>query len=956
MATVTIRPKTHRDIQGALEPRLKRALEGEVRFGRFDRGRYATDASIYQIEPLGVVIPRTTADVEATLEIVRDEGVSVTFRGGGTSQAGQTVGAGLVIDTSKYLNSTDDPEPGDESVWVEPGIVLDELNRRLKPYGLMFPVDISTGSQATIGGMTANHSCGSRSLRYGVMVDNVQAIDSVLADGSRTRFGLEGDNEWPVPSEISRTVSTIMVRERDEIAARFPKTARQVGGYNLDRLDPGGDDLTKLLVGSEGTLAYFRKIKLKLTAPPRNKVLGVCHFPTFFEAMDSAQHIVRLDPTAVELVDRSILDLARAIPAFASLLPSFVRGEPDALLLVEFAGDDLGLQQSKLRQLEDLMGELGLPGAVVEAEAPAFQSDIWELRKAGLNIVMSMKGDGKPVSFIEDCAVPLEHLAGYTSRLNEVFARHGTKGTWYAHASVGCLHVRPILNLKLEAETLKMRAIAEEAMAMVREYKGAHSGEHGDGLARSEFHEPMFGPRIVRAFEEVKDSFDPDGLLNPGKIVRSSRMDDRTLFRFKPGHAPLALKTALNWSEWGGFLGVSEMCNNNGACRKLADGVMCPSYRATRDERDTTRGRANSLRLALSGQLGEGALTDRAMYDTLELCVGCKACKRECPTGVDMARMKTEFLYHYHRRHPRRLRERVIAELPRLAPHLSKLAPLANLGQRAASYAGLGFDRRRTLPAWRTDSYRAAGAQGPGDPVLLFADTFNRYFEPDNLRAAETVLGALGFAVETADPSDERPLCCGRTYLAAGMVEEARREARRTARALTPFVESGTPIVGLEPSCLLTLRDEFAVLLPQDEFGGLGQASQMLTEFLDKHLERMPVRNDAAEMDVIYHGHCHEKAFGTVPALHRVLEALPGCRPRAIGAGCCGMAGAFGYRAETFDTSMRMAEASLLPAVREAAPSTEIVANGFSCRHQIMEGSGREARHIAQFIADSLRL
>ncbi|MEO1020199.1 MAG: FAD-linked oxidase C-terminal domain-containing protein, partial [Pseudomonadota bacterium] len=613
MATISIRRQ--REAAPELARKLAANVEGEVRFGAFDRGRYATDASIYQIMPIGVVIPRTIADVDATLEIAREACVSVTARGGGTSQAGQTAGAGLIIDTSKYLHGVEPVEGG--SVWVEPGIVLDALNRRLKPNGLMFPVDISTGSQATLGGMTANNSCGSRSLRYGVMVDNVEAIDAILADGTHASFGIEGHNERPVPAGLTQAVREIVTREAAEIQAKFPKTARQVGGYNLDRLSPANPDLTKLLIGSEGTLAFFKRIKLKLTAPPRHKVLGVCHFPDFRQAMDSAQHIVKLGPTAVELVDRSILDLARAIPAFRSLLPTFVRGEPDALLLVEFAGDDLESERTGLRQLGELMGELGLPGSVVEAEAPAFQSDIWELRKAGLNIAMSMKGDGKPVSFIEDCAVPLEHLADYTSQLNDVFALHGTQGTWYAHASVGCLHVRPIINLKLEAGAQTMRAIAEEAMALVRQYKGAHSGEHGDGLVRTEFHEPMFGARIVRAFEEVKRAFDPDGWLNPGKIVHGTKMDDRSLFRYAPDYAATAPDRGLNWSAWGGFLEAAEMCNNNGACRKLAGGVMCPSYRATRDERDSVRGRANSLRLALSGQLGDDALTDAAMAETL---------------------------------------------------------------------------------------------------------------------------------------------------------------------------------------------------------------------------------------------------------------------------------------------------------------------------------------------------
>ena len=587
---------------------------GEVLLEPFDRGRYSTDASIYQVEPQAVVVPRTDADVQAALALAREFGVPVTARGGGTSQAGQTVGDGLIIDYSKHLAEVVELDPAARTVWVEPGLVLDRLNRFLRPHGLFFPVDISTSSRATLGGMAANNACGARSIRYGIMVDNLLAIDGLLADGGTVRFDEVPGNLGSTGAsarylELVQTARAIADREAGAIAAGFPKILRRVGGYNLDRVQPAGHNMAQLLVGSEGTLALFRRLLLKLQPLPRHRVLGVCHFPTFYDAMASTKAIVELGPSAVELVDRAILELGRQIPAYRPLIERFVRGAPDALLLVEFAGDEPEPQIAQLRRLRELMADLGFRGAVVEATKPAAQSGIWEVRKAGLNIVMSMKGAGKPVSFIEDCAVPLEHLADYTARLTELFARHGTSGTWYAHASVGCLHVRPILNLKQEKDVKAMRAIAEEAFAMVRAYKGAHSGEHGDGLVRSEFHEAMFGDRLVRAFEQVKQAFDPEGVLNPGKIVGAPRMDDRTLFRYPPGYRAAPIETALDWSAWGGFLGAAEMCNNNGACRKDEPGVMCPSYRVTRDEQHVTRGRANTLRLALSGQLGPDALT-----------------------------------------------------------------------------------------------------------------------------------------------------------------------------------------------------------------------------------------------------------------------------------------------------------------------------------------------------------
>ena len=959
MATRSIRPAHTRVGDPALAARLGRAIEGEVLFGRFDRGRYATDASLYQIEPIGVVCPRSRRDVEACLSIAREEGVSVLPRGGGTSQAGQTVGRSLVLDNSRWLTAVRDLDPEAETVWVEPGVVLDELNRGLKPTGLFYPVDVSTSSRATLGGMTANNSCGSRSLRYGVSVDNVLEIEAILANGQTVRFGELGANLDGVISstyaDLVRAVTGIVRRETDEIAARFPKTARQVGGYNLDRLAPESRcNMASLLVGSEGTLAYFTGIKLKLHRRPAQQVMGVCHFPRFADAMAAARHIVELGPTCVELVDRSILELARKLPAFATSLPRFVRGQPDALLLVEFAGEELDPQLADLRRLHALMADLGFPDAVVDALRPALQTEITELRTAGLNIAMSMKGDGKPVSFIEDCAVPLEHLAGYTAALTEVFARHGTSGTWYAHASVGCLHVRPILNLKLELEVQKMRAIAEEAIDLVQRFKGAHSGEHGDGLVRSEWHERVFGPRLSRAFEEIKDTFDPEGLFNstPSKIVRAPRMSDRTLFRYQRGYGPAPVTTALDWQAWGGFLGAAEMCNNNGACRKTAGGVMCPSYRATRDEEHVTRGRANVLRLALSGQLGADALTSEPMRQALELCVACKACKRECPTGVDVARMKIEVAAQRAAALGLSRRDRLVAHLPRLAPRVARFAPLLNLRNAVPGLPALGerltgMSRRRTLPVWHARPWRGRRQGEAGrQPVVLFADTFTTWFEPGNAASAARVLERMGFAVIDPTPAGERPLCCGRTFLSAGLVDEARREVRRTIAALRPHLEQAVPVVGLEPSCLLTFKDEVEAMLPASEVGPLAAASRLFSEFVLEHRERLPVASLGPRCAHL-HGHCHEKAFGLLGSVQEALELVPELEVRLIDSSCCGMAGAFGYDPAHYEMSMRMGEAALLPAVRAAARSDLIVADGTSCRHQIKDGAGREALHLA---------
>jgi FAD/FMN-containing dehydrogenase/Fe-S oxidoreductase len=859
---------------------------------------------------------------------------------------------------------------------VEPGLVLDDLNRFLKPHGLFFPVDVSTSSRATIGGMAGNNSCGTRSIRYGNMVHNVREIEALLADGIAVRFGESGIlQETGLTGaryrNLIETVRAIGKREAEEIAARIPKLLRRVGGYNLDAISQSGFNTARLLVGSEGTLAFFNRLRLDLRPIPPHRVLGACHFPTFYQAMDATQHIVKLDPSAVELIDRTMIELSRDIELYRPTVERFVRGAPDALLLVEFAGDDRGEQSRRLKQLVELVGTLGFPGSVVEATDEEFQKAIWEVRKSGLNIMMSMKGDGKPVSFIEDCAVRLEDLADYTERLTKVFHKYGTTGTWYAHASVGCLHVRPILNMKSEAGARKMRAIMEEALALVREYKGSHSGEHGDGLARSEHHEAMFGPRLVRAFEEVKDAFDPAGLFNPGKIVRAPRMDDRRLFRYRPGYAVPPIDTVFNWSDWGGFGGAVEMCNNNGACRKAQPGVMCPSYRVTQDEKHVTRGRANSLRLALSGQLGPAALVSEAMFETMDLCVSCKACKLECPTGVDMAKMKIEFLNQYRRHHRLRLRERLVAYLPRYGRFAARAGFLLNMRDRLPgmpylSEMLLGLSRHRSLPQWRPDWFNPAERQSAngelphGAPeVALWVDTFNTYFEPENARAALAVLNAAGYRVHLVGSTGEsRPLCCGRTFLTTGLIEEARAEAERSIAALTPFVARGISIIGLEPSCLLTLRDEYPSLLPGDTTRRLADQALLFEEFLAREYQqgnlRLRLKPIAAKLALL-HGHCHQKAMGTFASLRTVLGLIPQLDVKAVESSCCGMAGAFGFEAEHYEISMKMAELSLLPAIRAADAATVLIANGTSCRHQIHDGARRQAVHVARALHMALK-
>lgn len=995
------------EVAARLAARLASQTQGEVLFSAADRGRYATDASIYQAMPVGVFVPRSSADVSLALEICRDLGVPIVARGGGTSQCGQTVGTGLVIDHSKHVRQILAVNPNERTAVVEPGLVLDHLNAALKKHGLWYPVDVSTSAQATLGGMAGNNSCGSRSIAYGNMVHNVLGAEVWTSDGTLLSLG-----DYAHSSGQSRAlgdyVRTLAEQLAPEIDARWPKVMRRVGGYNLDIFrnqserpyTRGGTvNLAHLLIGSEGTLALTKNLTLQLSELPRAKVLGVVNFPTFYAAMDAAQHIVKLGGglSAVELVDRTMIELSLKNPAFAPTVRTALLGQPDAILLVEFSGSSKADLLPRMRELVELMGELGLPGSVVEMVDDAPQKNLWEVRKAGLNIMMSLKGDGKPVSFIEDCAVPLEHLAEYTDALTEVFQKHGSKGTWYAHASVGTLHVRPILDMRRDGAP-KMRAIAEEASALVRKFKGAYSGEHGDGLCRGEWISWQFGPQITQAFASIKAHMDPLDLLCPERMINPPKMDDTRLMRYAPSYKVIPIQTALDWRAWDvqndpvteqtsapgtggdpaqGLAKAVEMCNNNGHCRKFDAGTMCPSYRVTRDEKHLTRGRANTLRLALSGQLdglpAQDAFTSEAVHEALDLCVGCKGCKRDCPTGVDMAKMKVEFLHHYKARHGHKLKDKLVAHLPDYAHWASRFAPLLNLrdklpGLAALSEKLLGFSARRRLPQWQSQHFFNTANTGAtraqvlaaARPVVLFVDTFNGSFEAGNARAALQVLQAAGYTVHIASKAqaDGKHLCCGRTYLATGMLAQAKAKAGELMAALWPFAEKGIPIVGLEPSCLLTLRDEFLVMNLGPQAQAISEQSMLFEEFLAREaaagqLESLKARLQATDQAILLHGHCHQKAFGAISPVMDVLKLIPGAKPELIESSCCGMAGSFGYEASHYEVSMQMAELSLLPAVR-AQPDAMVVADGTSCRHQIHDGAQREAVHVAVLLARQL--
>ncbi len=966
---------------------LANMIEGEFLDSEFDRGRYATDASIYQMMPHAVVLPKNIDDIVKLIAFCRKTKTAILPRGGGTSQCGQTVNKAIVVDNTKYLNKLISVDLSENSCVVEPGIVLDDLNKHLRAHGLWFPVDVSTSSRATIGGMTANNSCGGRSIRYGIMRDNVLSIDAILADGTAVTFGPE--DESVMPDEMREYLLNLGKNNSNLIDERFPKVLRRVGGYNLDAIVPDamsarpegrqgdGINFAHLLLGSEGTLSYFTSIKLKLSPLPAQKLMGICHFPSFYKAMDATQHLIKLNPVAIELVDDTMLSLARSIPMFQPIISEVVIGNPKALLIVEFAEDERDENLNRLKKLQIAMTDLGFgwenseewQGGVVHVEDAHQQARVSEMRKSGLNIMMSMKQDAKPVSFVEDCAVELEHLAEYTDKLTKIFKKYDTVGTWYAHASVGCLHVRPVLSMKKTDDVKAMRAIAEEAFELVKQYGGSHSGEHGDGILRSEFNETMFGPEMVSLFVQLKQFFDPVGIFNPNKIVDAPKMDDRSLFRFAPGYQADDLPVIFDWSPWpgksGGLQGAIEMCNNNGACRKLEGGVMCPSYRVTREERDSTRGRANSLRLALSGQLGPNALIGDEMEETLKYCVSCKACKRECPTSVDMAKMKLEIIAMRAATKGVSFRDKLIGYLPDYAPIASRLSFFLNLRNKWSLFSYIlekitGFTSKRELPQWRKDYFRdievsrVLPKQDEAHnkmPVILFVDTFNRYFEPEIIRSAAKVLKAAGYHVFIPTNPNDKPLCCGRTYLSGGLIKQAKQKAQTLISTLAPFAEQQIPIVGLEPSCLLALRDELPSLLPTTQAKQIASMALTFEELLAKDKPNLQLVKHAK---AYLHSHCHQKAFDVVRPIEEVLRMIEGLDVEKIDSSCCGMAGAFGYDASTYDLSMLMAEENLLPKVRESKGSDIIIADGTSCRCQIEHGASRKALHVAQLLDQSL--
>ncbi len=951
---------------------LARHTQAEIRLDDTTRVLYSTDASIYQVAPLGVVIPRTEEDVVATVELAARYRLPLLPRGGGSSLAGQAVGEAIVIDHSKYLNRILHLDTDARRVTVQPGLVLDHLNKALAPHGLMYGPDPASGERATLGGITGNNSTGAHSILYGMTVDHVLALDVILADGSLAHLdAVDGHTlnaragGTSLEARLYREVPRIINRVAEAIRRDFPKHWRRSSGYNLNYLLRGLEEnrfnLAQLVVGSEGTLAVVRSITLNLVERPRHKGLCVVHCDDLIQAMHVSVAALRCcNPSAVELMDRMAIDLARAVPQYARQL-SFVQGHPEALMIVEFFGED---EQDILRKIEHLeahLREQRLADTFVRALTPEQQAQVWNVRKVGLGLLMGIRGDHKPIPFIEDVAVPQEQLPNYVADILDLMQRFDTRVAMYAHASAGCLHIRPLLNLKDVREVQKMADIADAVCELAIKYGGAMSGEHGDGLARSQFNERIFGPTLYQAMREIKGVFDPENILNPGKVVDAPAMTEN--LRYGRDYVVRIFPTRLNWDDFRGFDRAVEQCNGAGVCRKIDVGTMCPTFMATRDEKDSTRGRANMLRAWLSGK----PLTpeDGQVYEVLDLCLGCKACKAECPSAVDMNKIKTEWMAWYYDNHGLPLRNWVFGHIHHLNAVMAPFAPLANAVMRSGPFRRfaarvLGIHPRRTLPTlveenflswWRRHTREQKRPSAPRGPVVLFPDTFITYNDPHIGQAAVTLLEAAGYGVIVP----EKRVCCGRPLLSQGLLKEAQKNAAHNVRLLATYAREGIPILGAEPSCILTMRDEYPDLVPGEDARRVAAHSLTLDEFLADLLAREPdaLRFAPPDRPVYVHGHCHQKALvGTGPTLDVLRRA--GFEVHEIPSGCCGMAGSFGYEKEHYELSVKIAEDRLLPTLRAAPANAIVVADGASCRHQIADLSGREGRHLVEVLAEAL--
>jgi len=951
---------------------LGKRSTAEIKTDLATRILYSTDASIYKMMPLAVVIPKNEDDVLAAVATCIEYGLPVLPRGGGSSLAGQTVGEAVVIDFTKYMDRILEVDASQRRVRVQPGRTLDLLNREMARYGLMIGPDPASSNRAVVGGIIGNNSTGSHSIVYGRLVDHVRSLRVVMADGRDVHFGpvpwdridqlARGDT---LEARLYRDLIPLLRENAGLIDEKFPKYWRRSGGYNLDylrkQLDSDTFNFAPILVGSEGTLSVFLEAELNLVPIPRHKALAILHFDSREEAFRAVPGLLELKPSAVELIDDYLLRLTRSSPAWNKRL-TFIEGDPMVVYIVEFSGDETSWIADRLDALKRHLDRTGYKNPVVTLTDPDAQANVWEVRKAGLGLLLSMRGDAKPLPGIEDVAVPPENLADYMADLWRIMQDRGVVAAMYAHASAGCIHVRPILSQKKKEDIDNLIYLVTESARLAKKYGGVPSSEHGDGLARSYLNPEFFGPEIYDLFRKVKGAFDPDNLMNPHKVVDPLPPDQN--LRYGPDYRTIEIAPVLDWSYDGGYAQAVEMCNGAGVCRKLDVGTMCPSFQATRDEEFSTRGRANLLRAALSGEL-PGGLDNPDLHEALDLCLGCKACKSECPSSVDMTKLKTEAYAQKYKTSRPPLHAWVFGHIHELSRWGSAFAPLSNWlldfgPTRRVVQKALHIHPDRSFPPFQRKTFTARfrdhrRERPPTDSarrVVLFVDTFTEYNEPEVGMAAVRVLEAAGARVEITPA-----LSSGRPALSQGLVPYARKAASQVVDALLPFARAGVPIIGLEPSSLLTIRDDYPDLLPGDDARLVAKSVLLFDEYLAQLLEEDPRALPLEKKDTrfLVHGHCHQKALVGEEPLFKVLDAIPGAEAESTEAGCCGMAGAFGYDADHYDVSKAIAHDRLIPSIHDHEDAV-IVANGTSCRHQIIELTGREPVHLAVALADALHL
>ncbi len=923
---------------------------------------------MYAIEPIGVVFPRDADDVMAVISTAADYDVPVLARGAGTSLAGQTVGNAIVMDFSRHMNSIIEIDPERRLARVQPGVVQDQLNRAAAPHGLMFGPDTSTKNRATLGGMIGNNSAGSQSVRYGMTIDHVIALDVVLSDASRSTFGPLSRSELisraaaqTLDGAICRELPRLVDRNTEAIRTGYPRFWRQSGGYRLDRLaDATTLDLAKFVVGSEGTLVSVVEATVGLVPAPPHRAIAVGHFTSVQAAIEATQDALECEPAAVELLDRTILELSRQKIEYRSL-GSMLSGDPEALLFVTFFGDSAAAAEAGIDRLETRWRAHGHGYHTLRAVTGPDQAALLTVREAGLGLLMAAStGSRRPLAFVEDTAVEPARLAAYAAAFRQILDAHGLQAGFYGHCSVGCLHIRPFIDLSQPGQQELMRTVAEQIRDLVLSYGGVNSSEHGDGLARSEFNRRVFGDELYAAMQETKRLFDPGNRMNPGKIVDAAPMTEH--LRDGAAAAATPFPTKLSFAASGGMRAAADRCMNIGLCRKESAGVMCPSYMATRDEEHSTRGRANALLHAMSLADPRAALGDDRLHGILDLCLECKACKSECPLGVDMAALKTEALAAYHEQHGVPVRSRLFGSIRTLNRFGSAIHPVSNMvaGWRPARQAAqrwLGVSAARPLPRFERTNLGSwfrrrpdRGAAAPHGELIFLADSFTTFTDVSVGRAAIELLRLAGWQVRLEDAG-----CCGRASLSKGLIDQARRMAAGMTERLGEAAARGIPVVGVEPSCLLTLRDEYAALLPGDTRAQAVAAStrlpeELIMEAIGDGRITLPQLESGDGRRIVFHGHCHQKALAGTAATVDLLRAIPGSEVIELDAGCCGMAGSFGFEAEHYDLSMRIGELRLFPAVRAEPESTIIAATGVSCRQQIQHGTGRRPLHPLEIV------